>query len=120
MSDIATEHKDAPDTPEPRRTLNIYTCESCGFHIVTKDVDVGTTPFMIPCEALACEGRMLSSMYAVFDQNMRPGYHWYKPAAPEWGALSPGELEHVRKGGLLLRKADGGRTNFDTLKRGRT
>ena len=62
---------------------------------------------------------MQSSMYRVFDQNMKPAYHWYKPAAPEWGSLSPGEYEHVRKGGLLLRKADGGRTNFDTFKRGR-
>lgn len=90
--------------------LNIYVCESCREHIVTRDMDEGVTPFMILCEF--CEtGKMKSSFYRVFDQTMKEGYHWYKPGADELDTLKPGTRDHVERGGLLLRKADGSPTN---------
>jgi len=65
----------------------------------------GVTPFMIKCRAsFNCDGQMQSSMYRVFDQNMAETYQWYKPASLE--DLRPGEIEHVKKGGLLLRKVE--------------
>jgi len=80
---------------------NIYTCNVCGAHIVTVDVDEGVTPFSIGCVVPACQGAMLSSMYAVFDQNMRAAFEWYRPTAVE--VLSPAVREHVANGGLLRR-----------------
>lgn len=83
---------------------NIYTCDTCGGHIVTVDIDAGVTPFMIACKvAETCEGRMRSSLYRVFDQSMRASFEWYRPGAPQ--SLSAHTLDHVMKGGLLLRAA---------------
>jgi hypothetical protein len=84
--------------------LNIYTCEACRGHIVTRDVDAGVTPFMIRCEATAdCKGMMQSSFYRVYEQKMRASHVWYRPSSPQF--LSAWEREHVERGGLLLRKA---------------
>jgi hypothetical protein len=81
---------------------NIYTCEACHGHIVTVDVDEGVTPFMLTCKAHErCSGTMLSSLYCVYDQSMAASHEWYRPAST--ADLSPGLLEHVLKGGLLLR-----------------
>lgn len=82
---------------------NIYTCEECGGHIVTVDLEEGVTPFMVGCRATeGCEGMMKSSMYRVFDQTMATDHEWYKPGINQ--ALSTGEADHVNNGGLLLRK----------------
>lgn len=63
---------------------NIYTCDKCKGHVVTVDVDRGVTPFMIECKStLGCKGMMRSSMYRVFDQDMRPDFEWYRPSAVE-------------------------------------
>ena len=90
--------------PNPNK-LNIYTCDDCGQHIVTKDVDNGTTPFLIGCKGtFGCTGKMCSSFYRVWDPQckMRWTHEWYAPSIfqTDWNA---GVLEHVRKGGLLLR-----------------
>ena len=83
---------------------NIYTCDKCKGHVVTVDVDRGVTPFMIECKATAfCDGMMKSSMYRVFDQDMRAGYEWYRPTAVE--IVKPHLQHHIEQGGLLLRKA---------------
>lgn len=83
---------------------NIYTCEKCKGHIVTVDLERGVTPFMIGCKSTVnCKGMMQSSMYRVFDQEMRADHEWYKPTAVQ--SLSPWERDHVSQGGLLLRKA---------------
>ena len=83
---------------------NIYVCEKCKGHVVTVDVDHGVTPFMLACHATVfCTGMMKSSMYRVFDQDMRAGWEWYRPTAPE--IVKPHLQHHVDQGGLLLRKA---------------
>jgi hypothetical protein len=87
-----------------RGKKNIYTCDKCRGHVVTVDADRGVTPFMIACHATQdCKGMMKSSMYRVFDQEMRADYEWYKPSAVQ--TLKPYEQRHVEKGGLLMRKA---------------
>jgi hypothetical protein len=91
--------------PNPNR-LNIYVCDDCGLHIVTKDVVEGTTPFMIGCQCTPkCQGRMVSSMYRVFDPNgkMFWTHEWYKPTVI-LATMTPAIADHVSKGGLLLRR----------------
>jgi hypothetical protein len=88
------------DSPDGRK--NMYVCDTCRGHIVTRDVDEGTTPFMLACRATAgCKGRMRSSMYRVFDGAIAASHEWYRPPAGQ--TLTPGEREHVAKGGVLLR-----------------
>lgn len=85
---------------------NIYTCASCGEHVVTVDIHEGVTPFMIQCrsdKSPGCKGLMQSSMYRVFDQSMKPDFEWYKPSAVEHVELA--SRDHVSQGGLLLRSA---------------
>lgn len=90
---------------ESDNKLNIYVCRACKGHIVTRDVDEGTTPFMTGCKATpGCRGIMQSSMYRVFDQTMAEGWQWYKPTNAE--AVAPNVREHVKMGGLLLRRVD--------------
>ncbi len=85
--------------------LNIYTCDLCFEHIVTVDSVEGTTPFQTNCKATeGCKGSMQSSFYRVFDVRMKPSHEWYKPDAEECVVLHRYALEHVSKGGLLLRK----------------
>ncbi|WP_407155192.1 hypothetical protein [Bradyrhizobium sp. STM 3557] len=82
---------------------NIYVCEKCRGHVVTVDVDAGVTPFMIACEAVEkCSGMMKSSMYRVFDQDIGASHEWYRPSIAT--SLSGATLDHVMKGGLLLRR----------------
>ena len=96
--------------------LNIYVCDVCRSHVVTRDVDEGVTPFSIPsrefcpnkCGAHAgiekhpLPASMTSSFYRVWDQSMREDYQWYRPAPGE--AFHPAYRGHVENGGLLIRK----------------
>ncbi len=85
--------------------LNIYVCEDCLGHIVTRDMDEGVTPFMVSCKATeGCKGMMQSSMYRVFDQRMLHSHEWFKPEIT--AEMSPHTRDHVSKGGLILRERD--------------
>lgn len=84
--------------------LNIYTCDKCRGHIVTRDIETGVTPFGTSCRATAdCGGMMQSSVYHVQDQRMRASHVWYRPTIND--LLKPEVLEHVNRGGLILRAA---------------
>lgn len=84
---------------------NIYVCEACHGHIVTVDADEGVTPFLTPCcVTKGCKGMMKSSLYRVFDQSIAPSHEWFRPH-PD-ARFSPSGMEHVSRGGLLLRKLD--------------
>lgn len=83
--------------------INIYCCEACRGHIVTRDLAEGVTPFLVQCEATdGCKGKMQSSLYRVFDQKMLESHEWYRPEAAQ--ELAVWEWDHVSRGGLLLRK----------------
>lgn len=109
--------------------MNIYICEH-GCHNITVDVDKGVTPFMIPCEFRGrpdrpanpkkmkngkCIGIARSCMYP---QELgegipypKPEFEWYRPDLKEFNALSNPEKDHVKQGGLLMRKI----TNKDPI-----
>jgi hypothetical protein len=90
--------------------LNIYVCEVCRGHIVTRDVDEGVTPFMLPsgefcpnkCQSPKPGGaHMTSSFYRVWDQRMVEDYQWYRPG--EGDTVPQAYRHHVEQGGLLIR-----------------
>jgi len=83
--------------PEPGR-INAYVCPK-GHTTVTIDCEEGTTPFMIECPK--CKKLAKSQMYTV-EQTLEPSYEWYKPVG--YDGLTDIDLDHVKKGGLLLRK----------------
>ena len=96
---------------EPAGAKNIYLCDHCGYEIVTVNVDEGTTPMLIACQVktgspeVRCHGTMCSVWYRV-SQDTRPTHEWYQPS-PKW-ARRKGEamLDHVRRGGLVLREIE--------------
>jgi hypothetical protein len=101
---------------------NAYHCETCHGYIVTVDLDDGVTPFMLACRVLGepkdrantCKGMMQSMFYPEEPWPTEDGYgvaiptvptwEWYKPIGRELAGLDSDSFEHVRKGGLLLRK----------------
>ena len=101
-----------------RGDINGYVCDTCKQHTFIVHVDDGVTPMFLACRAegedpreAECKGRGTSLMYPTMPapQHVIDGvkWEWYKPAElPENEEMA----EHVRKGGLLLRKlTDAGR-----------
>lgn len=105
-----------------KERLNLYICEH-GCHNVTVDVDKGVTPFMIKCVREAdkdrpldpiksrdgvCIGTAKSCFYPKEIEDHYeypvPKHEWYRPELSEYAKLSKHEKDHVRNGGLLLRK----------------
>lgn len=79
---------------------NVYVCEVCRSCTPTIDRDSGVTPFAIRCPG--CGGSATSSFYRV-PQTIRPFLEWYRPHERERRRLDAITLDHVRRGGLLLR-----------------
>lgn len=87
--------------------INQYTCDTCGGTITTIERVAGVTPLYLACRATdGCKGRMLSAMYRVdhTDPRLVPQWEWYKPSDT---VNDPDTAEHVRQGGLLLRRFGG-------------
>lgn len=81
---------------------NSYTCQGCNGQIITIDVDEGVTPFAIPCRAKeGCKGLMFSAFYRI-PQFLPAQYEWFKPTSLK--GYGREMKEHIRKGGLDLRK----------------
>lgn len=85
-----------------KRRLNAYTCNN--LHVtVTQDIHEGVTPFMIECPV--CKDMAMSRMYKVNDTpKIQPTHEWYKPEPKEWDLLDDNVIDHVKNGGLLMRK----------------
>ena len=82
---------------------NCYTCQKCGGRTTTLDIDEGVTPFAIQCKAKeGCKGMMYSCFYQI-DQTIPVNYVWYMPK--DLQGFNQYTLEHIRKGGLVMRKA---------------
>lgn len=111
---------------DPRRFLvNLYGCPKCERAVVTVDVAVGTTPFMVSCRHLhpedpvvgGCDGTATSSLYRTEELNaddmmiVVPEMEWYLPMVDE--IIEPRYANHVARGGLLLRP----RTNAPPMPR---
>lgn len=87
-------------------TINIYTCPD-GHKTVTVYLEEGTTPFIIGCQQRINDGKHSCNLEAKScfyrcSQDLVPTHEWYKPT--DLKKLNPAEREHVKKGGLLLRK----------------
>jgi hypothetical protein len=88
--------------------INVYVCPQ-GHRTVTIDAVEGVTPFMIRCRnwpAGGCDDMAQSSFYRVDQNAERPDWEWHKPNEAELNKLDEATAEHVRRGGLLLRKLD--------------
>lgn len=86
--------------------INTYTCDK-GHVTVTEDLVEGTTPMMLRCRQKDDDGKhncneMARSAWYMCDQGLTPEYEWYKPESEN--GLNKEERDHVRMGGLLLRK----------------
>lgn len=95
-----------------RGKINVYTCPR-GHRTVTRDADEGTSPMTIVCAegGHACMQGAWSAWYAT-DQTETPTHEWYRPtikAARRLDRRIPGTLDHVERGGLLLRPVGGNR-----------
>lgn len=88
---------------EESAKTNLYVC-GCGWNVITKDVDAGVTPLMIQCEQ--CGRFAKSELYRVKgEQQDQHTKEWYRPTLERVLKLrkKPEELNHVLRGGLLLR-----------------
>ncbi len=85
---------------------NAYECGQCGSYIVTVDLEPGVTPFMVSCGT--CGAGATSKFYRVH-ASLTPTHEWYRPEA--FDGLSRWAIDHVEKGGLLLRQIGGGHQN---------
>lgn len=109
-------------TKKIKEKMNLYICEH-GCHNVTVDVDKGVTPFMIKCvregdknrpldlaksKNGVCIGTAKSSFYPKeIDEQYAypvPTHEWYRPELSEYSKLNEYEKDHVKEGGLLMRK----------------
>lgn len=90
--------------------INTYVCHHCRAHIVTRDLDEGTTAMLVKCVKPGCNGTMHSNFYSV-DQKLIPTHEWYKPADSERAKLNFVVQGHVLNGGLLLRPIQGDTNN---------
>jgi hypothetical protein len=96
---------------ETKNKINIYTCDTCGGEIVTINRNDGVTPAFVAChaqgnmdeDARPCDGTMGSAWYRC-DQNQKPNFEWYRPTGKEIKKLDAATREHVKLGGLVLRK----------------
>ena len=107
---------------------NVYECQKCGGKVVTVDVHEGVTPFMISCHAGGepdlerCGGMMHSHFYRDLSAyKTEPSWEWFSPTTAELDdyvlGIDPrtvhGTVEHVRKGGLLMRRTPTPTTEAD-------
>ncbi len=81
--------------------INAYLCDK-GHAMWTRNADSGTTPFMVRCPAPGCGSYGKSKFYRVQQEGVPVSHEWYKPA--DLRGLTPGERDHVQRGGLLLRQ----------------
>lgn len=94
--------------------INGWRCDTCGRHTYCVLLESGVTPMFLACraeglepQAAACKGTATSLM---FPPDKPPphvvkavAWEWYRPTHKNARRQGPDVLEHVEKGGLLLR-----------------
>jgi hypothetical protein len=98
---------------EHKGNLNAYICDKL-HATITVTANDGTTPMFISCPE--CEGKSTSRMGKI-DSSFKPTFEWFTPNEKEIeeeidkcsnptnrGLVSSAVKEHVKRGGLLLRK----------------
>lgn len=71
----------------------------CGHLMVTVDREEGVTPFLTKCPQ--CDGDAQSAMYRV-PPGLQPTHEWLRP--DNFDGLNLSTIEHIKMGGLILRK----------------
>jgi hypothetical protein len=95
-----------PEYAATRPRLNAYDCKACGGSIVTVDQDEGVTPMTLACRATeGCRGTSYSRFYRA-DPTLTPTWEWYTPGKRELRRMSPEMRDHIKRGGLALRKIE--------------
>lgn len=96
-----------------RSRENVYVCPDCEGYTVTVDVDEGTTPMFLNCRASGgegdCPGMAVSSMYPSGPRPAHipaPAWEWFRLDAAALPAMSLAMQEHVRAGGLEIRRKE--------------
>ena len=87
--------------------INQYKCE-CQQLFVTVDTDEGVTPFAVRHKSFQpgtdCEGMARSRFYSEALQKMQATHEWFTPSALDAVKMGKQVLEHIQKGGLVLRR----------------
>lgn len=82
--------------------IDVYECYNCGHKLYTYYKDKGVTPFIIGCPKCPDLMRHTKTVRAT-----APGIKpipWFRPTFKQMFKLSPGMIEHVLQGGLILKK----------------
>lgn len=104
MVGVNLKHQPQGEESPYKGKKNIYACLE-GHQTVTVDKDSGVTPMFLICPEPGCGQRATSVMYQC-DQSLTPSREWYIPEGKELAKLKGPVLEHVRAGGMLLRKIE--------------
>lgn len=81
--------------------IDVYECSKCGHKLYTYYKDKGVTPFTISCPK--CSDIMMHNRTI---RAVAPGIKpipWLRPTFKQMLKLSPGIIEHVLQGGLILK-----------------
>ena len=91
----------------PQPVFNRYVCRACGNLTITKDVDPGTSPFMIGCTKPSCTGDALSGFYQTGQDRDKWDFEWYRPEdILAYLRDNPKDEDHIVNGGLILREVE--------------
>jgi hypothetical protein len=102
--------------------INGWICRVCTLPTYVVHVDHGVTPMFLACRATGnledCRGTAVSMMYPPppYPDHVKSAvnFEWYKPDEREYRKLELDSIDHVDKGGLLLRPlTDEGRKVLD-------
>lgn len=88
--------------------VNCYKCThpKCGHITKTIDIAAGVTPTFFECEVCGCMTN--STMYKDIAPDQEPTFQWDRPTLAEVMKFrkKPNLLEHILKGGLVVRKIE--------------
>lgn len=105
LSKLPREPRYDPAAGKPIPRLNGYRCTKDRHLTITVDVDVGVTPFCMGCRKCGADAH--SMMYPTkgdIPPLSAATHEWYRPDEEELKGLCEANIEHVKRGGLLLRK----------------
>lgn len=86
--------------------IDVYECSKCGHKLYTYYKDKGVTPFTISCPK--CSDIMMHNRTirvaapGIRSRGITP-IPWLRPTFKQMLKLSPGMIEHVLQGGLILK-----------------
>lgn len=90
------------------RNVNCYTCEKCNYNIKTVYDDKGGIPEALECEK--CHKKMVGSGDVDIYPEAEPTWSWYRPTFSDCLKMRTKSkapiLNHVLKGGLLMKKVE--------------